>query len=235
MFQRIHQKLGTAGFIISIVALVAALGGGAYAASNGLNAKQKKEVKNIAKQVAKPGAPGAIGAPGATGPAGQAGAPGAKGDTGAKGDNGSAGLAGQEGPEGPEGPEGSPWVDGGTLPTESTETGTWGIYGGAVGPVNVPINFAIPLADAPEAHLLADNATTADCPGEVDGLPTAEPGHLCVYTTVTGEEVTSPEIYYPDPVSEVFAGGASQTGALIRASCEAGYCYQGGNWAVTAE
>ena len=29
---RIHQKLGTAGFIISIVALVAAFGGGAYAA-----------------------------------------------------------------------------------------------------------------------------------------------------------------------------------------------------------
>ena len=33
MFDRIHQKLGTAGFVISIVALVAALGGGAYAAS----------------------------------------------------------------------------------------------------------------------------------------------------------------------------------------------------------
>ncbi|MBA3867401.1 MAG: hypothetical protein H0X42_13840 [Solirubrobacterales bacterium] len=47
---RIHQKLGTAGFIISIVALVAALGGGAYAASGGLSGKQKKEVEKIAKK-----------------------------------------------------------------------------------------------------------------------------------------------------------------------------------------
>jgi hypothetical protein len=111
MFSRIHAKLGTAGFIISIVALVAALGGGAYAASGGLNGKQKKEVEKIAKKYA--GKPGKNGAPGATGAKGDAGAAGAKGDAGAQGipgGNGSDGGPGAAGksvvvaPEGP-GPE----------------------------------------------------------------------------------------------------------------------------------
>jgi hypothetical protein len=91
MFNRIHQKLGTAGFIISIVALVAALGGGAYAASGGLSGKQKKEVEKIAKKNA--GRPGKNGAPGATGPAGPVGA---KGEPGAPGANGT-GTAGSNG------------------------------------------------------------------------------------------------------------------------------------------
>lgn len=227
----IREPFGTAGLIVACVALVAALAGGAYAAA-GLNGKQKQEVKKIVNQTVKPGAPGAPGAPGLPG------APGAKGDSGAKGDTGATGPQGPQGPAGPTGPQGpggSLWVDGGVLPSEATETGTWGIYGGAVGPVNVPISFPIPLAEAPEAHMLADNVTTADCPGEVDGIPTAEPGHLCVYTAFAGEEVSSPELYYPDATEEVFVGGASQTGTLIRASCEAGYCYRGGNWAVTAE
>lgn len=104
MISRIHQKLGTAGFIISIVALVAALGGGAYAAKAGLTGKQKKEVTKIAqkeaKKFAKSGAPGAAGPAGPTGPAGPAGAKGDKGDAGEKGapgDPGSPGPAGADG------------------------------------------------------------------------------------------------------------------------------------------
>jgi len=99
MFHRIHQKLGTAGFIISIVALVAALGGGAYAASGGLNGKQKKEVEKIAKKYAAtrgtPGAPGAQGAKGDSGTPGTNGGAGEKGDKGAKGDAGAAGENGE--------------------------------------------------------------------------------------------------------------------------------------------
>jgi hypothetical protein len=65
--RKVHEKLGTAGFIISIVALVAAMGGGAYAASGGLTKKESKEVEKIAKKYAgkyagKPGADGADGA-----------------------------------------------------------------------------------------------------------------------------------------------------------------------------
>jgi hypothetical protein len=92
VISRIHQKLGTAGFVISIVALVAALGGGAYAASGGLSGKQKKEVEKIAKKLA--------GAPGATG------AQGAKGDPGAAGANGTDGTSGKEGERGPRGEKG---------------------------------------------------------------------------------------------------------------------------------
>ena len=50
MFSRIHEQLGTAGFVISIVALVFAMAGGAIAANGGLNGKQKKEVKKFAKK-----------------------------------------------------------------------------------------------------------------------------------------------------------------------------------------
>jgi Collagen triple helix repeat (20 copies) len=101
MLSRIHQKLGTAGFIISIVALVAALGGGAYAASGGLTGKQKKEVEKIAKKYAgKPGKTGAPGAPGPTGPAGAAGSKGEKGETGTKGDKGEPGGKGDNGEAG---------------------------------------------------------------------------------------------------------------------------------------
>jgi hypothetical protein len=135
---RIHQRLGTAGFIISIVALVAALGGGAYAASGGLTGKQKKEVEKIAKKYAgKPGANGTNGAPGAKGDAGAKGDPGAKGDAGAKGEKGEKGA------------EGSPWTAGGVLPSGKTETGAWTA---AMPPINeqvtfqVPISFPIPLA-----------------------------------------------------------------------------------------
>ncbi|HEY2478876.1 MAG TPA: collagen-like protein [Solirubrobacterales bacterium] len=100
MLNRIHQKLGTAGFIISIVALLAALGGGAYAASGGLTSKQKKEVTKIAQTEAKklagqPGAPGPTGAPGAKGDTGPKGADGINGTKGDKGDPGTNGSAGE--------------------------------------------------------------------------------------------------------------------------------------------
>jgi hypothetical protein len=179
MFERIHQKLGTAGFIISIIALVAALGGAAYAASGGLSGKQKKEVEKIAKKV--------VGKPGATGATGPAGAPGTKGDAGAAGSNGSPGAAGTSvaskaiptssttcshhggseftsasgtttacnGEPGEEGPEGSPWTAGGTLPSGATETGTF--FVGAPVPTIFEhgaieeISFPLPLAEPIEA------------------------------------------------------------------------------------
>jgi hypothetical protein len=111
MFNRIHKRLGTAGFIISIVALVAALGGGAYAASGGLTSKQKKEVTKIAQAEAKKFA-GKQGSAGAQGPAGAAGA---KGDTGAPGAAGANGV----------GTDGTNGTDG-VSATTTTFTGTKG-------------------------------------------------------------------------------------------------------------
>jgi hypothetical protein len=80
MFSRLHNRLGTAGFVLAIVALVAAVAGTAFAAQ-GLNSKQKKEVKKIARSVANPGPAGAAGAAGANGAAGPEGAPWTTGGT----------------------------------------------------------------------------------------------------------------------------------------------------------
>lgn len=124
MFSRIHSKLGTAGLIVAIVALVAALGGGAYAA-NGLSKQQKKQVRNIASNIDKkqglskkqrrqtqniasnvggePGPPGPIGLPGIPGPPGLPGAPGAPGEDGQNGQNGDDGTDGTDGDDGDDG------------------------------------------------------------------------------------------------------------------------------------
>ena len=169
MLKRIHDRLGTAGLIVSVIALVLALAGGAYAAKSGLTAKQKKEVKSIATSVAK------------VGPQGPKGDPGAAGSNGTNGTNGAPGASGksieltsvdpgepeceerggalleEEGGSAPavevcsgeEGAEGSPWTAGGTLPTEATETGTWELSdeeGPAGKHIWAPISFAIPLS-----------------------------------------------------------------------------------------
>lgn len=101
MISRIHRQLGTAGFVIVIVALVAALGGGAYAASGGFSAQQKSEIRRIAKGVVQPGpqgsagTPGSQGLPGPQGPQGAQGAPGEQGLQGEKGDKGDRGFKGE--------------------------------------------------------------------------------------------------------------------------------------------
>jgi hypothetical protein len=94
MLSRIHNKLGTAGLIVAVVALIASLGGAAFAASGKLTSTEKKEVKKIAKQVATPGPAGAIGPAGPQGPKGDSGT---KGDQGPKGDTGDTGLTGEAG------------------------------------------------------------------------------------------------------------------------------------------
>jgi hypothetical protein len=71
-----------------VVALIAALGGTALAASGALTGKQKKEVEKIAKKYAgKPGAPGAAGANGTNGANGKDGSNGAAGAPGKDGES----------------------------------------------------------------------------------------------------------------------------------------------------
>jgi hypothetical protein len=205
VISRIHGRLGTAGFVISIVALVAALGGGAYAASGGLTGKQKKEVEKIAKKYA--GKPGATGATGAAGPAG------AKGDTGA---NGAGGLTGPEGTPGPQGPKGEPGQTGftETLPSGMTERGAFvgePIEEGGV--LRIGFSFPIPLAASVEAHFLKQQeSATAECPGS-STLPVAEPGNLCVYETNTGGEGEFTVEGFTSP--EDGTAGASPVGAIL--------------------
>lgn len=104
----IREPFGTAGLIVACIALIAALGGSAFAAAK-LTGKQKKEVEKIAKKFAgKPGAPGAQGPAGPQGPAGANGKDGAPGKDGANGKDGTNGTNGTNGTDGADGetPEG---------------------------------------------------------------------------------------------------------------------------------
>jgi hypothetical protein len=187
MVSRIHKHLGTAGFALSVVALIVVLGGVAVAAS-GLNSKQKKEVKTIAKSFQGKGPIGPAG------PAGAAGSPGAKGDAGTNGSPGEsvagtpiaaggacgAGVTGVaytvkgvtsnvcNGKNGTAGQPGQPWVPDNTLPPGATLTGAWafgylteGAAPGFGGPLRTPISFSIPLAaelDESHVHFIDPNA-----------------------------------------------------------------------------
>lgn len=277
MLSRMHQKLGTAGFIISIVALIAALGGTAAALTSADKNLVKSESKKFSKQFsnqfskkyAKPGpagAPGAKGDAGAAGAAGKDGAPGAAGAPGADGKTptitkfANAKLGCTEGGvevklsptevaacNGVKGEKGEPWTAGGTLPAGETETGAWAMYGAGYRaepevnptvfqstPSKGPISFTIPTATAPQSVFLSPSETSAPgCPGIVDGLPTADPGNLCVYTVNNFNFIFNPGFQILDP-SQNLAVGAGKSGAYIFGLCESSSCGVHGVWAVTA-
>jgi Collagen triple helix repeat (20 copies) len=181
MLERIRNQVGTAGLVVAIVALIAALGGGAYAASGGLTGKQKQEVTKIAKKYAgKNGAPGSAGEKGAAGAAGTQGSQGPQGPQGEPGksvtstslsvgdancpaggtkfDSASGTGYACDGEEGPEGPAGSPWVAG-SLPSGATEMGTWaaGETPEEVLVLYVPISLSVPLASGASVPVIFVN------------------------------------------------------------------------------
>jgi hypothetical protein len=163
-----------------------------------------------------------------------------------------------------------------TLPSGKTETGLWGV-GEASGPGNqtVPISFPIPLENVPdvttvwlsfgtsnepfepfELEEILEEGAEHGCPGFDEGVPLADPGHLCVYIDSmlqmkpTGTGLTNtirstsepPQIYtggttIPKPP---FGGrlddGVGRVGAFMLLSCGvSANCVANGAWAVTAE
>jgi hypothetical protein len=154
MFSTLRTRFGIPG-VISVIALVFAMFGGAYAASNSSGGG-----KATASAKAKKGPTGPKGAKGATGPAGAqgpAGPAGAKGDAGANGANGAAGPTGPTGTAGAKGATGAAGATGfsgftETLPSGKTETGSWAISVAATGFMQSygSISFPIPLAQAGE-------------------------------------------------------------------------------------
>jgi hypothetical protein len=178
MFKRIHEKLGSAGLIIAVVALVAAFTSSAFAGATEwkLTKSEQKEVKKIAKKYA-----GEDGAPGAQGPPGPA---------GAKGDAGSPGAKGATGPEGPPGEDGATGPAGPTetkLPFEETLTGVWAFTGKGAGRGEyVPIGYPLRIVPAPAELETSKNvigpedSPTSECPGST-GNPEAAPGQFCLY------------------------------------------------------
>jgi len=118
MFSSFRNRFGIPG-VISVVALVFALVGGAFAA-NDLGGSGKGATASAKKKATK----GPRGPKGATGPAGPAGAAGPKGDTGAAGANGSNGADGAKGSTGSNGTSAT------VTPVAGSPTGPCGIPGG---------------------------------------------------------------------------------------------------------
>lgn len=173
MFSTLRTRFGIPG-VISVIALVFAMFGGAYAASNSSGGG-----KATASAKAKKGPRGPRGATGPAGPAGPAGPQGPAGANGKDGANGAPGTPGKSvvtgnatggecstggitvevegsgthkkvcnGAEGQQGEPGEPGVihPGETLPPGATETGSWAMLLDSSGRAVVPISFPIPLA-----------------------------------------------------------------------------------------
>lgn len=291
-----HFNAATA---ISLVALVFAMSGGAYALTDSGNGNGNGNGGHTSAQIAKKkkgkhgsagargprgkqgpeGKQGPAGPAGPAGPEGKPGAAGAPGTPGEKGANGTSGAPGKSvtlvneaprscsyggftyevegsgveneicnGEEGQKGTPGSPWTDKGTLPSGSTETGTW-----SVSVVNAlgfaAIGFPIPLETAPTpVYVTAKTiesgaAATEGCPWQGVGAPTAEKGKLCVYDATSPFESNpgATFLHFYQPYYEYWGeweaaaeqDKAGPSGVLV--------AFQGagdnavGVWAVTAE
>jgi hypothetical protein len=93
MLSPLRNRFGIPG-VISVIALVFAMFGGAYAASNNGGGSGSKATASAKAKRGPRGPKGAKGDTGPAGPQGPAGAAGAKGDTGSAGSNGSSGSNG---------------------------------------------------------------------------------------------------------------------------------------------
>jgi hypothetical protein len=252
MFSPLRNRFGIPG-VISVIALVFAMFGGAYAASNSGGGKATASAKKGPR-----GPRGPKGPAGPAGPQGPQGPAGANGKDGANGSNGANGtsvtsteFAGEEEGHCEEGgskfksasgttfacngAEGSPWAAGGTLPSGQTLQGMWAMGPRTTTPgekLLASFSFGIPLASAPTMNFL-DEAGTAKvgsntkCTGSVSD-PKAAAGNLCVYTAFEPEEASEkPTFGTSNPVT-------SKGGAVIGPNfpTEGGYAY--GTWAVTA-
>jgi Collagen triple helix repeat (20 copies) len=187
-YAALQNQFGTAGLVLSIVAIVLALGGGAYAANHATASKAK------AGKPGPRGKTGPAGPAGSTGPAGSAGPAGPAGTNGTSGTNGAPGESVTIAKKG-ECTEFSNKTGTGkacngttgftkTLPPGETETGEF-----AIRPENIAkdalfvtsFSFNIPLTSRP--HLVfveKDEATPSGCEGNVTE-PGAEPGNLCIF------------------------------------------------------
>jgi len=173
MFSRIHDKLGTAGLIIAVVALIAAFSGAALA--KGVIITKLSQISPKVQKKLK----------GAMGPQGPAGAQGPKGDPGPKGD---AGAHGPEGPEGPQGVQGNPGPTETKLPAGKTMKGLWDFQANqnAFGLGIMSITFPLRVEPAPTFEWVPSTTQAGEnehCPGDKE-IPKAEPGWFCMYADV---------------------------------------------------
>ncbi len=262
MFSLLRNRFGIPG-VISVIALVFAMFGGAYAATNGnplagaskrnhkksssgLNSKQKTEVKKIAKGFQGTGPAGPQGPPGSAGAKGDNGSNGAKGDTGAPGTPGTPGTPG------------SPWTVGGTLPPNATETGAWSADAAQAFPGNGKLSISFPVQlEAPldtdhvryvgekghEWNAVGEELTTAEEEANPNSAffqcegspaaPEANSGYLCVYATRESHAIGGVGGLLFSNPEAVSQGGASVAGTLMQIIETGSEPLAFGTWAVT--
>ncbi len=171
MLSRLRRQFSTTALILSIVALVFAMFGGAYAATNGGATASKKAKAKVGPRGPKgpKGAPGAIGAQGPAGPAGPAGKDGSNGSTGAAGKSvtvteiepeeescnelGGAEVKVEGAAKGTEVCNGT--FGSGTLPEGQTLTGVWAVSGNSNGAEDTAV-FSFPMPVSPAPTLMFD-------------------------------------------------------------------------------
>ena len=251
MLHRIRSQFSTAALVLSVVALLAALTGGALAASSADHASLSKAKKGPRgpKGPAGPAGPqGPVGPQGSVGPQGAAGADGTNGTNGTNGTSvtseefvgvkeghcagagGSKFAAANGNTFACNGKEGSPWTVGGTLPSGETEVGTWAtLYKGTT---FIPISLTLPVVPAPEP-IYVTGASATGCPGIVSGVPTADPGKLCIYRANPGSASVEGFPILLKPVATEEAG-ATPAGTVLLDACAEAECNRYGMWAVTA-
>jgi hypothetical protein len=258
MIGKIRKRITYANVMMTI-ALVFAMGGGAYAAKRYLITSTKQISPKVLKQLR-----------GKTGPAGREGKQGSQGAQGAQGAAGKDGATGKEGPQGIQGPkgdvgpEGSPWTAGGTLPKGKTLTGDFAVVehvpgSGLEGLARTAVSFGIPLKQAPTAHFIRSTGKEAffneatsteeereqpECPGNA-AEPAANQGNLCVYaqfesnrlTLLLGKFILPTVCNIAQESGCTFKGPAADPfGFAVEAIAEkAGLMAVQGSWAVTAE
>ncbi len=252
MISKLREPFGKAGLIVAVVALVFALGGGAWAltASTG---KQHAKTGDLARTSGKNHARGARGPQGPTGPEGPEGPAGINGRNGTNGKNGVDGINGLPGksvvsgkePVGENCEQGGYWFEvqgsgskqyacngsgesggtaGGTeLGPGDTETGVWSLSGQGQSEYLVPISF--PLRVVPRPELMGDPAEDpVHCPGSAES-PEATPGWFCLYRTTAYQNVFRSGIAVLGRYGFVFRFTAPEPANLALAF---------GTWAVTA-
>lgn len=248
MFHKVRDRLGSAGLVVAVLALIVALSGGAFAATQSAKkAKPLTKAQIIALIKAHPGPTGPAGANGANGQAGapgkdglqgKEGAKGPTGPTGAAGSTGTTGATGATGPTGATGATGatgstgSPWTPDSQLPVGATETGTWAFNATeddaeVVAPISFPIQTKL-LAEG-ETHFQSQGDFTTTCKGTATE-PSAPSGHLCVYYNPLKPPVNATFEFFTDSTFQEF--GAGVAGSLMHFTMSgAGYGF--GTWAVT--
>ena len=250
MLSRLREHFGTAGLVVAIMALVAALAGGAIAANGGsddgqatASAKGKQGPRGKTGKTGKTGPQGPAGPAGPQGPAGpkgDTGAPGSNGTNGTNGATGATGATGKNGAAGTPGEPGEPWTVGNVLPPEATETGVWRFVANTDEFQYVPISFPIPLAPADADSITykalgKENPPTTECPGNVED-PKAAPGYLCVYVSPyeTNFLGTPSEIYPPTFDGSEDEGEVTSSGTLLYFETPKATDRSSGSFAVTA-